>query len=61
VLSTVLDHIAPVQSVYESSTDYLYQLITLLAFVGAMSPSSAPELCNSAPGDSYVWAPSARC
>ncbi|MCW2804572.1 MAG: hypothetical protein JWN06_2789 [Propionibacteriaceae bacterium] len=36
MLSTVLDHIAPVQSVYESSTDYLYQLITLLAFVGAM-------------------------
>jgi hypothetical protein len=36
VLSTVLDQIAPVQSVYESSTDYLYELITLLAFVGAM-------------------------
>jgi hypothetical protein len=35
VLSTVLDQIAPVQSVYESSTDYLYQLITLLAFAGA--------------------------
>jgi hypothetical protein len=36
VVSFIINQLAPVQRVYDSSSDYLYQVVTLVAYAGAM-------------------------